>query len=57
MKAAKKTSTSANATRELDDETFMSTEQLRGYMSALVAANACKEVDLMDRAIERRKNN
>ncbi len=38
MRVAKKTSISPNADRELDDETFMSAEQLRGYMNALMAA-------------------
>jgi hypothetical protein len=50
MKAVKKTSTSPNADRELDDETFMSAEQLRGYMSAMMVAKASKEIDVMDRA-------
>jgi hypothetical protein len=55
MKAVKKTSTSPNADRELDDETFMSAEQLRGYMSALMAAKASEEVGTTDRADKAKK--
>ena len=50
MKAVKKTSTSPNADRELDDETFMSAEELRNYMNATMVAKASKEIDVMDRA-------
>jgi hypothetical protein len=50
MAAAKTTPTNPHADRKLDDETFMSAEQLRGYMDALMAAKVSKELDAMDRA-------
>jgi hypothetical protein len=56
MKAAKKTSTSPNADRELDDETFMSAEQLRGYMNALTVAKASEGVGAMDVADKAKKD-
>ena len=56
MKAAKKTSTSPHADRQLDDETFMSAEQLRGYMDALMAAKATEEVGAMEQADKAKKD-
>ena len=54
MKAVKP-STFPHADRDLDDETFMSADQLRGYMNALMASKASQESDAMDRADEAKK--
>jgi len=52
----RKPSTSPKADRELDDATFMSAEQLRGYMSVLTSAKASDEVGAMDRADKAKKD-
>lgn len=44
-----------NTERELGDEAFMSAEELRGYMLAMRAAKASKEIDTMDRAGDARR--
>jgi len=54
MEAAKNSST-PHVSRELDDESFMTAEDLRGYMSAVMAAKASKEVDAMDLADKAKK--
>jgi hypothetical protein len=56
MRVAKKTSISPNADRELDDETFMSAEQLRGYMNALMAAKGSENVGAMNVADKAKKD-
>jgi hypothetical protein len=50
MEAAPNSSTHPNATRELDDESFMTADDLRNYMNATMAAKASKELDAMDKA-------
>jgi hypothetical protein len=49
MVAAKAQATSS-PTQELGDETFMSADDLRSYMTDMEAARAAKEVERMDRA-------
>jgi hypothetical protein len=50
MAAVHDSSTPPKPHRELDDESFMSADDLRGYMNAVMAAKASKEVDAMDQA-------
>jgi hypothetical protein len=55
MEERKKNSTASNAEQDLGDDSFMSAEQLRGYMIAKMAAKSSKEVDVVAQANKARE--
>ena len=55
MAAGRKNQVASRMAKELDDETFMTAADLRGYMTSMMMANASHEVGAMDRADKARK--